>query len=324
MPTAEQLKALIKANYEPTNDRFTTITLQIAAHEAKLGHTNLADDLKKIIDKAKQFRPRLNTINNDLQGFLIEVQPTDKRSDLILSSEIIERIKRIEKEFIQKDKLRRHGMKNRRKILFSGPPGTGKTMTAYVIAHELCLPLNIILMDKIVTKFMGETSAKLRQVFDFINDNQGVYLFDEFDAIGTERAKDNDVGEMRRVLNSFLQFIEKDDSDSIIIAATNNLNLLDQALFRRFDDVLHYQLPDDSEKTKLIENKLGSYKGNYNIAEIVGSIGNLSHSEITQACNDSVKETILSDKKIVERDVILKMLEERKSVYGKNEATNGK
>ncbi|MEK7275267.1 MAG: ATP-binding protein [Candidatus Desantisbacteria bacterium] len=324
MPTAEQLKALIKAKYEPTNDKFTTITLQIAAHEAKLGHTNLADDLKKIIDKSKQFKPRLNTINNDLQGFLIEVQPNDKLSDLVLSNEIIERIKRIEKEFIQKDKLRRHGMKNRRKILFSGPPGTGKTMTAYVIAHELCLPLNIILVDKIVTKFMGETSAKLRQVFDFINDNQGVYLFDEFDAIGTERAKDNDVGEMRRVLNSFLQFIEKDDSNSIIIAATNNLNLLDQALFRRFDDVLHYQLPGDSEKTKLIENKLGSYKGNYSIAEIVGAIGNLSHSEITQACNDSIKETILSDKKIVERDVILKMLEERKSVYVKNEVTNGK
>lgn len=318
MPTAEQLKALVKAHYEPIPEKFTTITLQIAAHEAKLGHTNLADDLKKLIDQAKQYRPRLNALSHDLQGLFIEAVPGERLSDLILDTKIIERIKRIEREFTQKDKLRRHNMNNRRKLLFSGPPGTGKTMTAYVIAHELCLPLNIILMEKIVTKFMGETSAKLRQVFDFIHDNQGIYLFDEFDAIGAERAKDNDVGEMRRVLNSFLQFIERDDSDSLIIAATNNLNLLDQALFRRFDDVLHYQLPSESEKIQLIESKLGTYKGNYNVRDIVATIGDLSHAEITQACYDAIKEAILSDKKIVEKELLVKMLDERKSVYGKS------
>lgn len=113
MPTAEQLKALVKAHYEPTNDKFTTITLQIAAHEAKLGHINLADEIKKIIDKAKQFRPKLQTINNDLQGLLIEAKPICRLSDLILPDKIIERIKRIEKEFIQKEKLRHHDLKNR-------------------------------------------------------------------------------------------------------------------------------------------------------------------------------------------------------------------
>src|SRR5690606_40096382 len=96
-----------------------------------------------------------------------------------------------------------------RKILLSGPPGTGKTLTASILANELRLPLYTILMDKMVTKFMGETSAKLRQVFDLIEQRQGVYLFDEFDAIGGERSRDNDVGEMRRVLNSFLQFIDR-------------------------------------------------------------------------------------------------------------------
>jgi SpoVK/Ycf46/Vps4 family AAA+-type ATPase len=317
MPTAEQLKSLVKAHYEPSNERFTTITLQIAAHEAQLGHMALADELKKIIDKAKQYRPKLHNINSELQGLLIQVEPSTRLSNLVLPNRIIERIKRIENEFIQKEKLRHHDLKNRRKILFSGPPGTGKTMTAYVIAHELKMPLNIILIDKLVTKFMGETSAKLRQVFDYIRDNQAVYLFDEFDAIGTERAKDNDIGEMRRVLNSFLQFIERDESESIILAATNNLSLLDQALFRRFDDVLHYQLPEDNEKIKLIENNLGSFKGDFNIQDIVGKIGDLSHAEITQACSDAVKEAILTDRKKIEANDLLKMIEERKSAYHK-------
>ncbi len=99
---------------------------------------------------------------------------------------------------------------------------------------------------------MGETSAKLRQIFDLIEQRQGVYLFDEFDAIGGERSRDNDVGEMRRVLNSFLQFIERDQSDSLIIAITNNKSLLDQALFRRFDDVMLYNLPTKEEKLSLL------------------------------------------------------------------------
>jgi len=317
MPTAEQIKALVKAHFEPTNDKFTTITLQIAAHEAGLGHINLADELKKIIDKAKQYRPKLQNIQNNLSGLIIEVEPTNKLSDLVLSDNMFERIKRIENEFIKKDKLRHHNLINRRKILLSGPPGTGKTMTAYVIANELNLQLNIIPIDKLVTKFMGETSAKLRQVFDYINEYQAVYLFDEFDAIGTERAKDNDIGEMRRVLNSFLQFIERDESNSLILAATNSLALLDQALFRRFDDVLHYRLPDDNEKIKLIENKLGKYKGDFNITEIVRKIGELSHAEITQACNDAVKDIILKDLHKVEESNLMKMIEERKSAYGK-------
>jgi len=317
MPTAEQLKTLVKAHYESSPERFITVALQIASHEANLGHIVLANDLKKIIDAAKLYHPKQNVLSNDLQGFLVEVQSNVRLSDLVLPVEILERIKRIEREFIEKEKLHHHGMKNRRKILFSGPSGTGKTMSAYVIAHELSLPLKVVLMDKIVTKYMGETSAKLRQVFDYINSNQCVYLFDEFDAIGAERAKDNDVGEMRRVLNSFLQFIERDDSSSIIIAATNNLSLLDQALFRRFDDVLHYQLPSEKEKITLIENKLGGYKGNYEVSEFVGSIGDLSQAEITHACYDSVKETILSDKKTVEQELLLKMLKERKAVYNK-------
>jgi AAA+ superfamily predicted ATPase len=189
-------------------------------------------------------------------------------------------------------------------------------MTASIIAKELALPFYTILMDKLVTKYMGETSAKLRQIFDLILRQQGVYLFDEFDAIGAERGLDNDVGEMRRVLNAFLQFIEQDKSDSLIVAATNNLTLLDQALFRRFDDVLHYELPTRKEVAILIDNRLGTFKGNFSSEKIAARVKELSHGEVAQACDDAIKETVLSDKKKVTRDLMLVMLKDRHDAYG--------
>lgn len=208
----------------------------------------------------------------------------------------------------------KHNLENRRKILFSGNPGTGKTMTASIIANELRLPIYVVLMDKIVTKYMGETSAKLRQIFDFIKDVPAVYLFDEFDAIGGQRGKDNEVGEMRRVLNSFLQFLERDHSDSLIIAATNNLELLDQALFRRFDDVIRYQLPTDNEKLQLLKNRLNGNLSNKEIKDLLPELTSLSHAEINQACLDVIKTSVIYDLPI-EFDLVVKTIRERKSAY---------
>jgi len=315
MANADQLKALIKTHYDGDFEKFTTISLQVAAHEAHLGHSMLANDIRNIVDKSKITKLRLKPFNQNLEGLILKVEPFERLSDLIVSDVISERIERIINEYIQVEKLRRHNLENRRKILLSGPPGTGKTMTASIIANELELPLYVILMDKMVTKFMGETSAKLRQVFDAIEEKQGVYLFDEFDAIGTNRSKDNDVGEMRRVLNSFLQFIEHDNSDSLIIAATNNLGLLDEALFRRFDDVLHYQLPSDTEKFLLLENRLGNYAGKFDLNSIVDKLDNLSHAEISKACSDAIKESVLNDKAKVEKSLLIKMINDKKAAY---------
>ncbi len=315
MAKADQIKNLIKLHFEGQNERFITIALQIAAHEAKLGHSKLANDIKRIIDNSKSHKPKLKPLNGDLQSLILEIEHIERFSDLIVSNNISERIQRIITEYVRVNVLRKHNLSNRRKLLLTGPPGTGKTMTASVISNELNLPLNIILMDKMVTKFMGETSAKLRQVFEVISERKGVYLFDEFDAIGTHRGQDNDVGEMRRVLNSFLQFIEQDNSESLIIAATNNLNLLDQALFRRFDDVLHYQLPTDKEILLILKNKLGQYNGNLKLETIVKTCQGLSHSEIVIACLDTIKSCILNNKQKITKAMLLKSIEEKKQAY---------
>lgn len=318
MATAEQLKSLIHSHFSDDRERFATIALQLAAHEAKQGHSTLAYEIRALVDKAKSSRVRVIRFNHELGDLVILAEPRERLADLIVSDAMRNRIKRILREYRQQEKLKKHGFGNRRKAMFAGPPGTGKTMTAAVLAGELHLPLHTILMDKLVTKFMGETSAKLRQIFDVIREQRGVYLFDEFDAIGAARGRDNDVGEMRRVLNSFLQFIEQDKSDSLIVAATNNPRILDQALFRRFDDVLYYHLPSGDEVRLLMENRLGKFRGKKLSLKIaIKEAETLSHAEITQACDDAIKEAILGDRATVTATLLKKMLRERRLAYGK-------
>lgn len=313
MATGEQLKLLVQAHYE-NEDNFKTIILQLAAYEATKGRTSLARDLENIMESSK-LKNNINFKKNDKFNELIQSSfPEARLSELIVSEEINSRLVRLLNEYRQKDKLKKYGLDNRRKILLVGPPGTGKTMTASVLATELKLPLYNVMIDKMVTKYMGETGLKLRQIFESIVEYKGVYLFDEFDAIGAERSMDNDVGEIRRILNSFLQLIEQDNSQSIIIAATNNHKMLDQALFRRFDDVIFYSIPTLKEVQKLIENRLGSFLENIS-TDLINCGMKLSHAEISKACDDAIKESILSNKNTVDEKILLKMIEERNASY---------
>ena len=311
MASAEHVKGLIRAHLEQDNARFKTIALQIAASEARQGHMVVAREIKQLSEKLSNTNNIIQINNNPL---LEMYMPNDKISELIVSDNQKIKINLILEEFKSRDKLQAYGLSNRRKILLEGAPGTGKTFTASVIASELGLPLFVVQMDKIVTKFMGETSAKLRLVFEDIRKTMGVYFFDEFDAIGANRSLDNEVGEARRILNSFLQFIEQDESNSIIVAATNNHRLLDQALFRRFDDVIHYAMPKEEEIRVIFEKKLVSkyYKGIIDKQLINAAIG-LSQAEIVNACDDCFKSAILYDKCFDENDLMTVLRE--KNIY---------
>jgi SpoVK/Ycf46/Vps4 family AAA+-type ATPase len=317
MATAEQIKSLIRSHLSEDDERFYTLALQVAAHEAHQGHGALAHDIREIIDKARRTRGSNTLLKfpQELTGLVLSQNSDLPLSALVVPEAFKDRIQRVIHEFRQQAKLKKHGMSNRRKILLAGPPGTGKTMTARILSHELRLPLHTIQVDKLVTKFMGETSAKLRQIFDLMRDEPGIYLFDEFDAIAADRSLENDVGEMRRVLNALLQFIEQDSSDSLIIGATNNHGLLDPALFRRFDDVLHYDLPDEKARQRLIENVLGSFKGRLAWKSILAASKGLSHAEIDHACRDAIKDSILSDQVKVKTASLIKTFQERSQTH---------
>lgn len=302
MATADQIKALIRSHWSDEPERFFTAALQVAAHEARQGHAALATDIKDLVDDARKraHESKVLVFPVELEGLITKEAPMTALPSLVLPARLSERITKVLREYREREKLRAHNLSPRRKLLFTGPPGTGKTMTAKVLAHELRLPLYTVQVDKMVTRFMGETAAKLRQVFDQIARSPGVYLLDEFDAIGGCRSMDNDVGEMRRVLNSLLQFIEQDHSDSLILGATNLSNLLDHALFRRFDDVLVYELPGKEERRSLIGNVLGVFLGKrFGWKSSLEASEGLSHAEIDQACRDAMKGAILEDKEFV-------------------------
>ena len=216
--------------------------------------------------------------------------------DLVVADDIRTRITRIILEYQERDLLERNGLQNRSRLLFGGPSGTGKTMTASVIANETGLPLYVVQLERIVSRFLGSTSAKLAELFEVINTHPGVYLFDEFDAIGTERERDNEVGEMRRILNSFLKLTEQPLKRSIVIAATNDMKVLDKALFRRFDDVMQFALPTYAEILNLMQKKLEERITIKTIASIAKELDGYSQAVVCAVCADAIKTSILTNK----------------------------
>ena len=302
MATAEQVKALLKSYSEGDPEHFVSIALQIAAGAARGGKRKLAQDLRDLVDQIKQ-RQQAGKIGGtvllakptgELAGLLSATYPKTRISDMVLDDSTLAPLTRLVREYSQQDKLRNHGYSARRKLLLVGPPGCGKTMTASALAGEFKLPLFSVQLHGLITKFMGETAGKLHAIFEAMTETRGVYLFDEFDAIGADRGTRNDVGEIRRVLNSFLQFLEQDDSDSVIIAATNFVGMLDDALFRRFDDVVQYHKPNSDQIELLVRNRLRSFlPARPTWKKICDAAIGLSHAEVSRACDDAAKDCIL-------------------------------
>jgi SpoVK/Ycf46/Vps4 family AAA+-type ATPase len=304
MASADQLKALLKSHLEGDDARFFSVAMQVAAHEAKLGHGKLAEELRALIDQAKARRGLsaqvgekaipISRPRGELAGLLTVTYPKARLGEMVLDNVLASQLNRIVREQRQASQILAHGLRPRRKLLLMGPPGTGKTMTASVLAGELGLPLFQVRLDGLITKYMGETAAKLRQVFEATDRTRGVYFFDEFDAIGSQRGLANDVGEVRRILNSFLQMIEQDESHSLIIAATNHPEILDHALFRRFDDVLHYELPIEAQITSVLKSRLGKMaaKG-VSWKRLAGGAVGLSYAEVARASDEVLKEALI-------------------------------
>ena len=328
MASGEQLKALLRSHVDGDDDRFFSVAMQVAAHEAKRGHGRLAEELRALIDRARS-RPGagapipIGRPRGELANLLEASCPNARLGQMVLGEDLGDQIRRVIREQRHAGRILERGLAPRRKLLLTGPPGTGKTLTASVLAGELGLPLLQVRLDGLITKYMGETAAKLRQIFEATGRTRGVYFFDEFDAIGSQRGIANDVGEIRRVLNSFLQMIEQDRSHSLVMAATNHPGILDPALFRRFDDILHYELPDTSQIAKVLRARLASEteKG-IGWQSLAGLAAGLSYAEVVRAADEVLKDALIHERpRVCEEDVRV-MLEERKNIAARLPASD--
>lgn len=335
--STKHLLALLNSHIEGDEDQFLSIALQVAAQEARQGNAEQADKLKRLVQKARDqqragkpaggltpiplARPR-----GELQGLVESTYPKITLSSMVLADDVRARLGRIVRQHQDRATLREHGQTPTTHTLLVGPPGTGKTMTASALAGELRLPLFTVRLEALFSRFFGETAGKMRLLFDQIGQTRGVYLLDEFDAIGARRGEPNDVGEIRRVLNSVLAFMEEPNStDSLVLAATNHVEILDEALARRFDEVIEYALPDIAAARAIVERRLGRFKiGPKSWSELAAALNGLSQGELVRAADAVVKDAILEGATKVSAEALRDALHNRQTLKGKFRQPTGR
>jgi len=312
------------------NDDVVKVANLIIEDEKRKGHERLADKLKIILEKNlssnQLFKGELKRILP--QNIII---PTDKRRnfplanfiendelrhEMVLATETEDKIRRIEKEFAAKERLALHGLKYRQKILFYGAPGCGKSMSAERIAWNLGLPFLKVRFDTIISSFLGETASNLSTLFEGIKDYPCVLLLDEFDIVGKTRTNSQDIGEMHRIVNILLTLLEEYNSKGILIATTNLENVLDQALFRRFDDIIEIPKPSKEEILRLAKLTLSSIEKSNNIDWdfLANKMNGFSAAIVVKIVNDAAKVAIINGAKLIEQHHIEKSLDEN-SLY---------
>lgn len=322
MATATQVKSLLKSHAIGDNERFVAVALQVAAAEARRGHQRLADELRELVNEARRRSESnaatnnvrsLSTPHGEVQELLEPVESNLKVDDLVMDSALRSRVQRILQEQQNLTRLKENNLRPRQKLLFTGPPGCGKTATAAALANELRLPLFVVRLDSLISRYLGESLSKLRLIFDAAEKHRAVYLFDEFDSIGFTRDAPGEVGEMRRVLNAFLVFIEKLQSNSLIVAATNYGQRLDKALFRRFDDLVEFGLPESPQVRETLKRLLRNVD-NERLAwkRIEAAAKDLSYAEITRAAEETIKEMLILDRPKVTNQALITALTERR------------
>jgi len=321
MASSKQLIAMIRSHAAGDDERFLAVADHIAADAAKAGHHRMADEIRTLVgalreevgERRTSSRPTLIAApRGELASLVRATYPETRLSDVVLADDVDRRLRRIVREHRERGLLAERGLSPRRKILLSGPPGTGKSMTAAAIAGELGLPLFTVLLDGVITKYMGETAAKLRLVFDAIQGARGVYFFDEVDALATRRGAENDIGEARRMLNSFLQFLDEDASGSVILAATNHEELLDRAIFRRFEATIDYDLPPSDHVRRILTQRLPQFDlSGVSWREISDAAAGLSQADLVAAADDAARDAVLEERGDLTSPTLLRAVRER-------------
>lgn len=309
MASGKLLRLLVQSGASGDPTAFRSATEQLIKEERQKQHNLLANDLERILygDRSTPSSTAHNILpeapfDKESGVALIDIKQANRSIDeLVLTQSTLEVIENVLEEYRREDILRSYGMLPAEKVLFFGPPGCGKTLSAEAIAYELNRPLAIVRLDSLVSSFLGETAANLRKIFDFIAKHRLVVLFDEFDALGKERDDGSEHGELRRVVNAVLQMMDSYDGKSIIIAATNHEQILDSAIWRRFDELVEFPVLNKDQLQNLLQLKLRGVRREFDLdsPELHSIFDDKSPAIIERIIRRAVKRMILKQKEFL-------------------------
>lgn len=306
------LKQLLEMHATGDEVGFRKAALQLASAESAAGHIRVAEEIRALVDRLPATGRRTSALidiaapRGELADILEGGHRDERLRDIVLSSETRHLLERVLVENRSRAALERWGVGPRRRLLFHGPPGCGKTLAASVVAGELGLPLMTVRLDALFSRFLGATANHLRSVFAEMPKRPGVYLFDEFDSVAKARGDPQDVGEMRRVVTAFLQLADADRSNSILIAATNHSELLDRAVFRRFDLIVPFEQPNGGQISELVQLRLRAFAiPDALVHRIAAEHPGISYADAARACDDAIRTMALSGREdLTDQDLL--------------------
>lgn len=340
----EVLKRLFRAVASEDSQAIQSMLSVVIQEERKLGHANLAEQLESILKKGfrlSQSKPLPSSLTShqlpslDLESqvpkvaeassltvlsgnrrfnhsFVVTVPRERLRHHMILAETIERRFRRIEQEYAARDRLAHYGLRYRQKVLLYGPPGCGKTMGAERIAWNTGLTLIKVRFDALVSSYLGETATNLREVFETATAIPCLLFIDECDAIAKSREDSQEVGEVKRVVNTFLQLLDEyDTSNGLLVSATNLSKYLDEAVWRRFDDVIEVSKPTRIEAEAILKQTLSSIEvGSINWHEIAQKVNDLSAAQIVRIAQDAAKRAVLDREGLVIQEHLEESIQE--------------
>ncbi|GAB4284080.1 MAG: ATP-binding protein [Oscillatoriaceae cyanobacterium] len=305
------IRKLFRSFSENDREEFYAAAMELIEEERSKNHLLLAKDLEKSLQitpapaKAAsnswrhQSYPEVPKAR-DTGLPLITVKPYDLTwENVILSETNREILETVVAENRKRDILTAYNLKPRCNLLFCGPPGCGKTLTARVIAGILFLPLVSVNLAAVFSSYLGETAVNLKMIFEYLEKGEWVVLFDEFDAIAKDRNAASEHGEIKRIVNSLLQLIDGLNQNSIFIAATNHPSLLDPAIWRRFDEVILFDKPDESLRKLLLRKNLASIRHELDLEGFARHLEGATGADIERICANAIKSVILRNEKVL-------------------------